>query len=298
MPRIQTDPVPSYRQVALYGPPKSGKTRTATSLPWGSVWGERAIYCGWEGQDALLSVLPHHRERLILVEPEPKVIGGKSFFDPLEEAHTIATTDWSKQFPDCKTLIWDTMTETSYQLLKAYANTGQFSDKHIAFGKPGTSTHHVIPMEGDFGAAQNSALFILDFLKRLPMNIVVLFHDEFVQPKKDADPRTGGLFGGPALAGKAGTRAVSQRFNNLFRQSIGSKGGQAPGQTTIKPKFVVQTQPSGNEIWLMGARLPLPENPIARVELEPDPVNFWRAYDKALEDGNVSKTTEAAAQVS
>lgn len=282
MPKIITTTPIVWRQVALYGAPKSGKTRTATSLPWGPIWGEKAIYVAVDpGSSSLASVLPHHREHLIVVEPETKIIGGRTSYDPLEEAFAIATRSWTLEFPEAKTLIWDTLSETSYQLLKAYANTGQFSDKHVSFGKPGSPTFHTLPMEGDFGGAQNSALFILEALFRQPMNLIVLFHDEFVQPKKDADPRLGGLFGGPALAGKAGTKAVAKAFNNLFRQHIGAKGSTT---TNIQPKYVVQTQPNGNEIWLMGARLSLPENPIPSVTLNPDPVNFWTALDGAMSD--------------
>lgn len=269
------------RQIALYGDPKVGKTRTATSLPWGPIWGEQAIYMAWDpGSPALESVLHENRSHLIVVEPQPKLLStGKTAYDPLEEACTMATHPWSKDFPEAKTLIWDTMTETSLQLVRAYANTGQFSERHITFGKAGTPSYHASAMEGDYGAAQNSTLFLLELLfqHQAHMNLVILFHTEVVEPKKGADPRLGGLYGGPGCAGKAAVRKISQRFNNLFRQYVG------PSKSTdgkLVPKYMVQTQPSGNDIWLAGIRLPMEENPMPLVTLDSNPVNLWLTLDK------------------
>lgn len=279
--KITNEPTPTgFRRVALYGPPKIGKTRLATSLPWGPIWGDKAIYCTWDPDSASLDpILPHHREHLILAEPVAKVLpNGKEVFDPLDEAVKMATYPWTQEFPGARTLIWDTMTETSRRLLHAYADTGQFSEKHLTFGTPGSKSFHAAPMEGDYGAAQRSALFIIEHLFNLPMNLIVLFHDEFAEPKKGADPRVGGLFGGPGIMGKAGIRQVAGRFNNLFRISI--EPSKADGR--IMPAYVVHTQQTGGDIWLTGIRLPAPTNPIPRLVLNSDPVNFWEAFDSAL----------------
>lgn len=274
------EPLPA-RQIALYGPPKSGKTRTSTSLPWGPIWGEKAIYCAWDpGSAALESVLLENRQRLVVVQPSPKTVGGKQVFDPLEEAVSMATHPWSKEVPEAKTILWDTMTETSYQLLSAYANTGKFSDKHITFGTPGTKSYHANPMEGDYGSAQSSTLFVMELLfqHQAHMNIIVLFHDQIVEPKKGADPRLGGLYGGPGIAGRAAVPKIAGRFNNLFRQDIRPTKGD---NGKIIPQPYIQTQQTGNDIWLVGIRLPVPVNPIPSVALNPNPVNFWETLDAA-----------------
>lgn len=267
------------RHIAIYGDPKIGKTRTATSLPWGETWGEKAVYMAWDpGSAALESVLTQHRPHLDVVIPAKQLVRGKEIYDPLEEAIEMATTDWSAK--GYKTIIWDTMTETSLQFLRAYADSGQFSDKHITFGKPGTESHHANAMEGDYGSAQNTTLFLLEqlFKKQGHMNLIILFHTEIVEPKKGADPRLGGLFGGPGIAGKAGSRKIAGRFNNLFRQYIHPVKEGAK----IIPQYRVQTQATGNDIWLAGIRVPHPENPIPTIILKPNPVNLWTSLDEVL----------------
>lgn len=265
----------AFYTVGVYGPPKSGKTRLVTCLDWGSVWGEEAVYCAWDSGAAALSSTPkEHRAHINVVVPEdtidPKT--GRRRYDPLTEAVAMATKDWQSVFPKARTIIWDTMTETSRQLLTAYADTGTFSDKHITFGTPGQATYHSAPMEGDYGAAQRSTLFILDLLFKQPMNVIVLFHDNVVTP----DTKKGETFiayGGPAIAGKAGTQAVAGKFDNLFRVEAEPRFDG----NTIKPKHFLYSTPKG--AWLAGFRNPITTgNPIARVELSTNPSEFWKTF--------------------
>lgn len=263
-------------RVGLYAAPKTGKTRLSTALPWDTPrWGSRAIYVPTDpGAEELGSVLSENRERLICVKPEPKTLGGKVVYDPLAEAVEIATHDWQKDFPDVRTLIWDTMTQTSRELLSAYADSGQFSDKHVTFGKPGSATYHAQPMEGDYGAAQRSTLFILQYLFRQPLNLVVLFHEDHVEPKEDKPAES--LYGGPSIAGKAGIKVIAALFDNLFRLDVKNVPGKG-GVGTIAQYRVNTVQ---RYIWLAGFRHMTRENPIPTVILEPNPVHFWNSFDE------------------
>jgi len=278
------DPTSLLKRIAVYGLPKSGKTRTVTALPWGGNWGGRAIYVASDpGSEELGSILPHNREHLILVKPEAKNVGGKLIYDPLTEGVAIATKDWKKDFPDVGTIIWDTMTTTSQELLAAYADSGQFSDKHVTFGQPGTATYHAAPMEGDFGAAQRSTMFILKYLFRQPLNLIVVFHEDWVQPnEKDV---VGAVYGGPTIVGKAGIKAIAAMFDNLFRFS--AKDKIEPGNKVVT-EYLVHTRHSGP--WMAGFRNPNEVNPIPRVTLSPDPVNFWKAFDNAVEVLSATQT--------
>lgn len=199
--------------------------------------------------------------------------GGK--YDPLAEAVKIATYDWKKDYPDANTIIWDTCTETSRDLLAAYADSGQFSDKHVSFGKPGSLEYHAAPMEGDYGAAQRSTVFILEYLDRQPLHKILLFHDELVEPKENV---AGSTFGGPALAGKAGTKVIAGRYDNLFRCYV-KPFVIPPGKTIMK--HLVATAPTGH--WLAGFRHPTEVNPIPSTELAPNPVHFWNTLTSIKE---------------
>jgi hypothetical protein len=267
--------------VALYGPPKSGKTRLAGSLPWGGVWGDEAVYCAWDpGSAALTSIPKAHRAHLKVVTPSiTKDIKGNSRFDPLTEAVQMASFNWKEKYPKVGTLIWDTMTETSRLLLHAYADTGTFSDKHLTFGKPGDNTFHAAPMEGDYGAAQRSTMFILEHLFRQPLNLIILFHDTVVSPSKERG-ETFTTYGGPAIAGKAGTQVIAGRFDNLFRVECEPRLDNGK----IRPKHFLYTIPKG--AWIAGFRNPITgENPLARVELLPDPSPFWAQFAE-IQGGN------------
>lgn len=271
-----------WQRTALYGHPKSGKTRAATSLPWGARWGERAIYVAADpGSSELGSVLLSNRERLIIAEPETKVQAGRMIYDPLSEAVAIATRDWKKEFPDAKTLIWDTMTQTSRDLLSAYADSGAFSEKHVTFGKPGSLEYHAAPMEGDYAAAQRSIQFILDYLFRQPLHLIILFHEDHVEPKENNPSET--LYGGPTIVGKAGIKAIAARFDNLFRcecKDVMVKNAR-PNEPNRMTKHLIHTRQK--YIWLAGFRNPLHDNPMPVIELDSDPVNFWRAFDAATQ---------------
>ena len=130
-------------RVGLNADPKTGKTRLVTSLPWGPFWGERAIYVAADpGADDFDSspILDENKDRLICVTPSPKTVKGRDgserlVYDPHKEAFAIASRNWKAEYPDVGTIIWDTVTRTSTELLAAYANAGIFSgekgDKHI-----------------------------------------------------------------------------------------------------------------------------------------------------------------------
>lgn len=281
--RVVTDTsgLSNRRRIALYGEPKFGKTRLATSLPWGDHWGERAVYVGWdEGAAELASVLPANRERLIQVYPEPvekKNRDGSTtlVLDPHKEAIQIASRNWKKDYPEVGTIIWDTMTSTSQDLLSAYADTGAFSeDGHVSVGEKGTPTYMAQAMQGDYGLAQRATLHILKFLFNQPLNVIVLFH------VGETEGNSGRMVIGPATVGRAGIEPVSQRFDNLFRVEARETMGKDKDPRKKQLQFYCITQRKG--LYLGGLRSPHKENPMPEVLLEPDPINFWQRLDESL----------------
>lgn len=269
----------AHRRIALYGDPKSGKTRLATDLPWDdgtdpSGWGEQAIYVAWDADSgARQSVLQRSRERLIVVQPTYS--GGKK--DPGTEASNIAFHNWKKDFPKVNTIIWDTMTTTSREILSAVAASGVFSDKHVTHGAPGTPAHVANPMEGDYGMTQMLTQHIIGHLFAQPLNVVVIFHGDWVEPKS-GEP--GGLTGGPQTVGKAAIRTIGSMFQNLFR--VEAKAIVAPGQKAVT-KHMVYTTKRG--IWMAGIQTPYAENPIPELEIGTEPRKVWEMVDRATQGG-------------
>jgi len=286
--KIQTTPTTTTKRLikaALVGEPKYGKTRFATSLPWDEL-GPLAAYVAWDpGSELLDSVLVENREHLITVQPAGKMVGTKLVFDPHKEAIAIATKDWANGFkegdvdvPPCQTLIWDTMTATARDLLSAYADSGVFSgdkgDKHVAVGEYGTPTYMAQPMQGDYGIAQRAVLHVLKYLLKQPINVIVLFHTDFMEPEG-----AGQVTFGPATIGKAAIKPVASLFDNLFVLDVQEKlvRGNPPSRVT---KRLVYTDKKG--LYLGGLRSPYPRNPIPEVELTENPVEFWRTLLQVL----------------
>jgi len=257
----------SLERILIYGDPKIGKTRLATHLPerFGS-----AVYVAFDpGSASLPSTAPSYAARLKVLEPVPDATGRTA---PDEDAFNLALTDWKAKYPEdnIRTLIWDTMTATATACLSYIADQGQFSqEKHIRIG--GTVSGHNLPIPGDYGGAQNMMDRLRTFLFQQPLHLIVICHAD-VEETKLGIP----IHGGPALVGKAKIRTYAGWFDSvihLARQTvIDEKGGRSA--------LVAYTE--GHDIWIGGTRSQHLNNPLPRIELDPDPINFWNARDAHL----------------
>lgn len=255
----------SFERIALYGPPKTGKSQLVTSLPWDTEkWGRKAVYYATDpGSETMRSVFKENREHLHVVLPDRKNV--------LEHACKTMTTDWKKEV-DASTLIWDTTTETSRRLLREYANSGVFSASHNV--KVGSGKFmHVSPMQGDYMAVHNSMSFIMELAWDQPLHLIFLFHDDYAEPQGGSPE---GLHGGPSIVGKAAIKWVAGRFDSVLRTEKRSSAGSE--------KYIVRTSSKG--IWVAGVRNPNPVCPLpSEVEIVPGNQRaFWNAYDKAVEE--------------
>lgn len=262
--RIIETPEKQPERVLIYGAPKSAKTRLATSLPWGEFWGEKAVYVAADpGASTLRSVLKENRPHLLVVDPHPS----SGPYDPLHEAVEVATHKWE----GVGTIIWDTMTQTSKDLLVAYAKLCNYASNPITFGVPGQNEYHVHPNEGDYGAAQNSVInHITDHLFSQPLNLIIICHEQWAEPKNAAE-----CVGGPELVGKAGVRKYPGLFDSVIRTE--TRTVLAPGADTTT-EFFARMNPHG--VWKCGIRNPgvsLPD-----VQLEENPIGFWHKYQEIL----------------
>lgn len=254
-----------FERVLLYGDPKTAKTRLATSLT--DRFGEILYYAADPGSEALSSVLPHYRSRINVIK---SVSDGKTW-DPDADAFNFALMDWSAEFPNVRTIVWDTMTATSLDLLSYVADTGQFSErKHIAIGSGQSSQN--IPMQGDYMAVQNRVHRLLNALFSKRLHLVVVCHANYDEPREG-----GSVEGGPATVGKATIRAFPGRFDTVLFTNRSSKPPEKIGEPG-KPTFAVYTE--RYRIWSAGIRSSHAINPMPKVELDPDPINFWKLYDK------------------
>jgi hypothetical protein len=201
--------------------------------------------------------------------------GTRLILDPYKEAVAIASHNWKKDYPEAGTIVWDTMSSTARDLLHGFADQGAFSDDgHVAIGKRGDPTWMAQPIMGDYGLTQRAVHHILKFLYNQPMNVIVLFHVGV------SESDSGRTIIGPGTVGKAAIESVASEFDNLFRLEARE---QMVNKDPRNKKLTYHCITQKKGLYLGGFRSPHPVNPIASVELEPDPVNFWKAMVEAQE---------------
>jgi len=182
---VKPEEVQGGEQVAIFGDAGSGKTRLAASVCRSNPqkYGKRALYFALDpGTSTLPSVLLADRPNLIPITFSPS--DGKPL-DPYDEMVKAARTDWKAQFPDVGTAILDTMTTLSGDILIAITNSGKFSDKHITIEGSGPGKL-MIPMMGDYRAAQFCVMNLIRFWQQQPLHVLMLFHSTIYEPEEGA----------------------------------------------------------------------------------------------------------------
>jgi hypothetical protein len=276
-----------FERILIYGDPKTGKTRLATSLT--GRFGDILYVASDPGADGLASVLGNYRDRIRCVSPATATPTVQD--NPHRDAFLIACNDWIGKPPvewkgkePIRTIVWDTMTATASDILSYVATSGQFSDKaHIGLGQPGGVEHQKLPMQGDYMATHNIISRLVDFLFKQPLHLIVVCHAVYDEPREG-----GNVEGGPATAGKATVRSFPGRFDTVIHLTRRAGGAQSTG---TGPNSAVTAWTERHGIWSAGIRSGHAVNPMPKLDLEPDPNNFWREYDKNFAAQPVGKET-------
>lgn len=253
-------------RICIYGSAKTRKTQLATSVPRGEKYGEEILYVSADEHSELLpSVL--HPEGIIVVDPkpEPSKDGKPVKWDPLTEYVQIASApDWPTRYPKAKTMIVDTISLMSEHLLEAYTQTGVVQSGHRKLGTENTKTYHAQADKGDYGAAQRSTNFILDYFFELPLHLILLFHQHWAEPKEGS---LEALVGGPATVGEAQVRTLPARFDTVLHLVAGAKGD-----------ITIHTEPTA--LWPAGIRHRQIGRRLGEIKMADDPREFWtKHYD-------------------
>ena len=261
-------PTTQLERILIMGYEKSSKTRLATSLPWDTLFGDRAVYVAADsGAEHLRSVLTHNVPHLEVIKPQPTAPHWSQ--DYIE----IATHDWASE--GFTTMIWDDLTEVSKLLLKYYSASGVFSSNQAGqIGLKGTPGYHTSSQQGDYAAAQDTIGHLMMKLVEQPLHLLVLTKKKFIEP----DARhPEGIRGGPDIVGKQATQWLGGYFDTTLHTEMTTNPKANRGQA------VVHTATRG--IWHAGLRSNrlTPTLP-ATVPIEPDPVHFWRDYLKDVLD--------------
>lgn len=267
-------PALAYEFIGVYSPTAGcGKTQLVTALPWGDKWGRRAIYVPIDPRaEGLKSVLPENRSHLIIAKPEPKRVGTELVMDLNGELVEIFSKDWKSVYSDVGTIIVDTFTVGAESVLGAVAKQASFSSNPITFGTGAAKI--TLPTMGDYGATQAIVKRWLQFLETQPLNVICVFHGDWVEPESGIG---GVISGGPTTVGKAGIRDMARKFDNLFFLNVREE--VTPGNPPKRSmKYHVHTTKTG--IWEAKLRVGGP-NTMPTTDITDNPRAFWEAFDKA-----------------
>lgn len=262
-------------RIIIYGRAGIGKTRLALSLT--PRYGKIAYYAADTNSEFLASIDPSKRDRIIVVKPEGD--------DPIRNFMQFCMQDWSKVDPEIKTLVVDTYTKVALDIISYAANSGTMDrEKHYVIGDP-KEGGQAIPNRGDYQAIESVSRGNLDmiFAKQRTMNIIFLMHED-VKIVENVH-----AVGGPAHPGRAMTEYIPAQFNTvvrLIREPVLVPGADAPEDVVI-----AITENDGKFIAKIRTANEKGQNPLARVVLGRDPVNFWEQYDRDSNKAQSAKET-------
>lgn len=250
-------------RIIVYGRAGIGKSRFVLSLT--ERFGKVVYYAADSNSDLLSSIDPSKRDRVIVVIPEGD--------DPLKNFMKFCMTDWKKIDPEIGTLVVDTYTKVALDIIRFAANSGTMDrEKHYVVGDPAEGGQ-AIPNRGDYQAIESVSRGFLDMLfdKQRDLHIFFSCHED-VKIVENVHS-----VGGPAHPGRAMTEYLPAQFSTvirLIRDEILVPGDDAPRNVVI-----AVTENDGKFIAKVRTADEKNPNPLARVLLDQDPVNFWNQYD-------------------
>lgn len=266
MGRLVTPTDTGGENICIYGPSGTSKTRLACSAMRAApdVWGDKALYIAVDpGSWKLKSILKQDRPHLIpyVLQPED---GG--IYDPYDE---MIKALYRNDLGEYQTVIFDTVSVFARELLQAISNSGKFSDKHVEIYKGKRKLN--MAMMGDYGATHQCVLDVLGAIKDTGKNMIVVAHDQMVEP--DAD-ESGPTIVGPATVGKALVGPLAGWFDTTIRTEA-RLSKQAPSNPLTPREVEYWVVTEARKPYLAKIRISTPTNPISEFKLNPDPSNFW-----------------------
>lgn len=246
-----------------YGRAGIGKTRWALSLP--KRYGKIVYYAADQNSEFLTSISPEKRERIYVVKP----VGD----NPMSLFMQFCMQDWKKIDPEIGTIVVDTYTKVALDAIRHSANTGAVTaEKHFVVGKP-EEGGQTLPNRGDYMAIDSLSRGFLDMIfdKQRDMHIIFLCHED-VKIVENVH-----AVGGPAHPGRAMTEYLPAQFNTVVR--LIREQTLVPGADAPEDVVIAITENDGKFIAKVRTADEKNVNPLGRVVLNRDPINWWEKYD-------------------
>jgi hypothetical protein len=273
--------VSQKERIAIYGRAGIGKTRMALSLP--ARYGKIVYYAADTNSEFLTSIDPSKRDRVYVVKPEGD--------DPSALFMQFAMTNWKTIDPEIGTVVVDTYTKVALDAIRHSANTGAVTaEKHFVVGDPAKGGQ-VLPNRGDYMAIDSLSRGFLDmiFTKQADMHIIFLCHED-VKIVENVH-----AVGGPAHPGRAMTEYLPAQFNTVIR--LIREQTLIPGADAPEDVVIAITENDGKFIAKVRTSNEATANPLARVVLDRNPINWWVKYDALFNAEATAPVTTATQEV-
>lgn len=255
---------PRPERILEYGRAGVGKTRFGLSLT--PRFGDIIYYAADENSEDLASIDPSKRSRITVLKPRGD--------DPIQNFTEFCMHNWQADFPNAKTLVVDTYSKVAEDAIQYSANTGAVTaEKHFQIGdvKKGGQ---IIPNRGDYLAIESISKGFLSLLfeYQRDMNIIFIMHEDL-----KVDEKAGTAFGGPSHPGRRMQDIIPATFNTVIR--LTRETILVPGKSVPDTVVVANTANTGAYIAKIRENDETQGNPLPKVILGKNPVNFWEQYD-------------------
>lgn len=254
----------SCERIIVYGRAGVGKTRFGLSLT--PRYGKIAYYAADKNSWLLQSIDRKKRNRIHVIRPRGD--------DPTALFMQFCMTDWNEVDPEIKTLVVDTYSKVAMDSIAFTANTNAVDrERHYVVGEVGKGGV-AIPNRGDYQAIDSLSKGFLDMLfdKQEDKHIIFLCHED----SKQVEGMT--AVGGPAHPGRQMIDYLPAQFSTVVR-IIRADGDFDPEKGDIETQVVAITENDGKYVAKMRLDDEEAPNPMARVVLNRNPVNWWEQYD-------------------
>jgi hypothetical protein len=260
-------------RIIIYGAPGIGKSRFALSLT--PRFGNILYYAADDNSEFLSSISPDKRKRIFVIKPigDDPIVNFQQFCEMNWKGMEGQTLEDGRVFPKIDTIVVDTYTTITEKTLQETANQGlSGAEKHFHVGdrEKGGLT---IPNRGDYRGNDSLSAGYLDTLfdKQRNFHIIFVCHETL---KYIEDVCVGG---GPSHPGRRMLAELPGRFSTVVRL-IRDQIEIFEPEYRVDNVVVAITDNDGK--WIAKVRTDDEErpNPIGRVILDRNPINFWRDH--------------------
>jgi hypothetical protein len=274
-------------RVIIYGDPGIGKSRLMLSLT--ERFGNILYYAADDNSEFLDSISEEKRQRIFVIKPvgDDAIVNFQEFCEHDWRAEEGTVLPDGRIFPRIDTIVVDTYTAVVERTLQATANQGLAGAEKHFYVETADGGKITIPNRGDYRGNDSLSSGFLDTLfdKQRDFHIIFGCHEQLKYVEEVC------VGGGPSHPGRRMLKELPGRFNTVIRLIRDTVEVQHP-EYHLENVVIAVTENDGQFVAKVRTSDEDQPNPLARVILERNPINFWRAYD-AIYAPEASQNTEA-----